>query len=66
MATLFITDTELENIADAIEKIVQLTDEEYQEYSKNAAQTSEKYDFKNLTHKLIELIEILKKTFKRF
>ncbi len=46
-----------ESIADAIEMIVNLSDEEYRQYSLNAAQTAEKYDFRYLTQKLADVIE---------
>ncbi len=48
-----------EAIADAIRTIVNMTDEEYAVFSKNAEETAEKYDFKNLTEKLADIIESL-------
>lgn len=48
-----------ESIADAIEKIVGLSDAEYGTFSANAAKTAERFDFKNLTAKLADTIESL-------
>ena len=48
-----------ESIADAIEKIVGMSDAEYDSCSKNAEKTAEKYDFRNLTKVLINVIESL-------
>ena len=48
-----------ESIADMIERIVRLDDEEYRVYSRNSEKTAEKYDFKNLTVTLINEIESL-------
>ena len=48
-----------ESIADAIEHIVQLKDDEYQIYSHNAEETAKRYDFKDLTKKLVSIIESL-------
>lgn len=45
------------DIAHGIETMFELSDEEKAEMSKNARHIAELYDFKNLTNKLIEIIE---------
>lgn len=47
------------SIADAIEKIVKLSKDEYRMYSDNAEETAKLYDFRNLTMILIDAIESL-------
>ena len=47
------------DIAKGIEEMANLTDEERRQMSINARETAEIYDFKNLTKKLIEIIEMV-------
>ena len=49
------------NIAGQIEKITELTPEKYAEFCANAKKAALEYDFKNLTQKLINVIEGTKK-----
>ncbi len=46
-----------EYIAGAIERLTNLNADQYAEYCNNAELCSKEYDFKNLTHKLIDIIE---------
>ena len=46
-----------ENLAKAIIKFKDMTEDEYLMYSKNALKAAEDFDFKNLTNKLVEVIE---------
>ena len=48
---------EPKNIAAGIQAMAEMSDEEKAEMAKNARKTAEIYDFKNLTNKLIEIIE---------
>ena len=48
---------EPEAVADAIERFVTMPPSEYQEYCKNARNTAEEYDYKNLVQVLIDRIE---------
>ena len=48
---------EPEDIAAGIQAMAELSDEEKTKMAKNARKTAEVYDFKNLTRKLIEIIE---------
>ena len=50
---------EPQDIANGIEKIVNLTNEEKEQMALNARKTAEVYDFKNHTKKLIDIIEEL-------
>lgn len=50
-------DNNPETVADAIEKMMCLSKEEYDFYCKNARETAKEYDYKNLVNVLIEKIE---------
>lgn len=45
------------NIANAIETMFSMSDEEYRQYCYNAAKAAEKFDFKVLTKKLLDIIK---------
>lgn len=47
----------IEDIVLAINKLINLKDEDYQNYCKNALDSAKKYDFKNLTKCLIDILE---------
>ena len=46
-----------EDIAEGIEEMADMSEAEKTERAKNARKTAEVYDFKNLTDKLIDIIE---------
>lgn len=48
-----------EAVADALEQLSGLSEDDYQTYAKNAAAAAEEYDFRNLTQKLIGALEAL-------
>lgn len=48
---------DLEAYAEAVLKLSRLPEEEYRELCENARRTAEEYDFKNLTGKLMDVIE---------
>lgn len=48
---------EAKDIATGIEKMAEMSEEEKEEMARNARKTAEIYDFKNLTKKLIEIVE---------
>ncbi|MCR5340570.1 MAG: glycosyltransferase family 4 protein [Saccharofermentans sp.] len=58
-AGLDVADPTSGNISDAIERFVNMPQEQYDRYCKNALLAAEKYDFKELTKKLIKVIEEL-------
>ena len=49
-----------QDIANGIEKIAAMSDEEKQEMARNARKAAEYYDFKNHTKKLLEIIDAIK------
>ena len=48
-----------DNIADAINQIVSVSSQEYEKYCENALRAAHRYDFKELTKKLIQVINSL-------
>ena len=46
-----------EAVADALERLAALPEEEYRQYAANAETVAREFDFKNLTGKLVEVIE---------